>query len=320
MQGVPIDSAQLALRSARLFETKDLDEARERISGIMQPHDLAYDGRGAGRHAHMDFVRLRGLGIGTISFGSALIDVPPLDNYHLFVFCLSGAARLQVAGIESEVDRFKGVTCGPGQALRGRFSADCEQFVLRIDQQRLAEFNGRGDIALAPYFDLRSARAQPWLAVLRALVTDHATLTLSQRDARVAADYEQLLLRLLLNGQALTPDMPPMGRVRPGFVRRAMAFIEAHAAQPLTLGDIAAAAGVAERTLHQSFRHFTGVSPMRYLRDRRLDQARALLLAASPGASVTAAALGAGFSHLGRFAQDYATRFGETPSVTLRRR
>jgi transcriptional regulator GlxA family with amidase domain len=35
--------------------------------------------------------------------------------------------------------------------------------------------------------------------------------------------------------------------------------------------------------------------------------------------SVTSIALAAGFSHLGRFSHDYAERFGERPSETLKR-
>jgi transcriptional regulator GlxA family with amidase domain len=45
-----------------------------------------------------------------------------------------------------------------------------------------------------------------------------------------------------------------------------------------------------------------------------------MLLAASPEtASVSMIALGSGFTHLGRFAQHYRRRFGESPSVTLAR-
>jgi AraC-like DNA-binding protein len=320
MISAPIASDRLAIRSCRLFETGDLDDARERISGVMQPHRLLFHGRGARRRSHMDFLRLRGLGIGTIAFGQAVIDVPPLDDYHLLVFCLSGSALLRTEQGEIAIDRFNGIACASNRPLSGRFSPDCEQFIVRIDRERLATFSGRSDARLAPRVDLRSPRLQPWIATLRNLVTDAATVRLIQRDPRVAADYEQLLLRLLLSGQ----DWAEAGRerhdVRPASVHRAIAYLEAHATSAVTLADVAGAAGVPERTLYDAFRGFEGVSPMRYLRNLRLDRVRARLIAGGADASVTAIALGAGFSHLSRFAQDYAERFGERPSATLRRR
>ncbi|MGN4071462.1 anthranilate 1,2-dioxygenase regulatory protein AndR, partial [Burkholderia gladioli] len=53
----------LALRAHRLFESRDLDETRERISRVMQPHALVPGGRRHGGAAHMDFVRLGRLGL-----------------------------------------------------------------------------------------------------------------------------------------------------------------------------------------------------------------------------------------------------------------
>jgi len=58
---------------------------------------------------------------------------------------------------------------------------------------------------------------------------------------------------------------------------------------------------------------------MMLLRRARLDQARADLEAPGRNTSVTIVAYDCGFSHLGRFAQEYARRFGESPSETLRR-
>ena len=59
---------------------------------------------------------------------------------------------------------------------------------------------------------------------------------------------------------------------------------------------------------------------MGFLREQRLLQARQKLeRAASTGESVTDIALGCGFNHLGKFAQIYRARFGETPSETRRR-
>jgi AraC-like DNA-binding protein len=241
--------------------------------------------------------------------------VPPLDDYHLIIFCLSGSAVLRTDQGSFTVDRFNGVACAANRPLAGEFSTDAEQFVVRIDRQRLAAFTGRPDTSLAAKVDLRAAKLQPWLTALRALVSDPETIGLLRRNPDVAADYEQLLLRLLLNGQDAEPRRE---QARPASVHRAVAYLRAHASGNIALADIAQAAGVAERTLNDAFQRFQGVSPMRYLRDLRLDRVRAGLRAGQ--GSVTELALANGFTHLSRFAQDYADRFGERPSETLRRR
>ena len=61
-------------------------------------------------------------------------------------------------------------------------------------------------------------------------------------------------------------------------------------------------------------------SPMRYLKQLRLNRARMLLRKGSHEVtSVSECAHFAGFSHLGRFSADYRRTFGESPSQTLDR-
>jgi len=89
--------------------------------------------------------------------------------------------------------------------------------------------------------------------------------------------------------------------------------------EPWSVDRIASALGLSTRTLHRVVRREFGVSPMLLLRKARLAQARSELDAPGPGATVTTVALDCGFTHLGRFAQEYARQFGEPPSETLRR-
>ncbi len=109
---------------------------------------------------------------------------------------------------------------------------------------------------------------------------------------------------------APVPGAAPLPRT----IRRAEDYMRAHAHEPITLADLAQAAGCGERALHDGFRKFRGKTPMMALRDIRLDGARRDL--EQDNDSVTQIALKWGFSNLGRFAQAYARRFGEKPSET----
>lgn len=99
----------------------------------------------------------------------------------------------------------------------------------------------------------------------------------------------------------------------------AVEMIHAAAAEPLTLPLLAAHAGVSGRALQLAFQQHVRTTPMRYLRQVRLDLARRELRRAGADDSVGDVARRAGFGHTGRFAAEYATRFGEHPSDTLRR-
>lgn len=87
-----------------------------------------------------------------------------------------------------------------------------------------------------------------------------------------------------------------------------------------SISDLALQSGAAERTLRTAFQKCFGVSPIEYLRVRRLNQARQLLESACVGeTSVTQIAFQLGFWDLGRFAKAYHQLFGKLPSETLRR-
>jgi AraC-like DNA-binding protein len=104
-------------------------------------------------------------------------------------------------------------------------------------------------------------------------------------------------------------------------VRIACDFIDRNLADPITVDDIARAAGVSVRTLQNLFAQQLGQTPTSYLKHERLDRARSDLADAPEGSGITVTdtALRWGFTHLGRFATAYRSRFGESPSQTLRR-
>jgi AraC-like DNA-binding protein/tetratricopeptide (TPR) repeat protein len=87
---------------------------------------------------------------------------------------------------------------------------------------------------------------------------------------------------------------------------------------PLSVGAIAIASGLSERSLRRQFRRFTGQAPVAFHRGLRLEAAREALRAATSQTGVTATAAVHGFSHFGHFAARYRQRFGELPSDTRR--
>jgi len=100
-------------------------------------------------------------------------------------------------------------------------------------------------------------------------------------------------------------------------VARAIEYIHAHLTDAISLADIAAEAQVSARSLQRAFNRALGRTPLRYLRDSRLQAANRTLSVADPVAdTITQIAYRCGFLHLSRFAEAYRAEFGERRGIT----
>jgi len=95
-------------------------------------------------------------------------------------------------------------------------------------------------------------------------------------------------------------------------------YVLANLHSRLTLTDLEKISGLSQRSLHTAFANKFQMSPMQWVKERRLMAANTALLNASPNTTVTQIALDLGFASLGAFAVDYRKRFGESPSATLK--
>jgi AraC family ethanolamine operon transcriptional activator len=93
-------------------------------------------------------------------------------------------------------------------------------------------------------------------------------------------------------------------------------FVHNSTVEVPTSTDIAAAAGVTIRTLHNAMIAVKGVSLQKFMLLNRLWAVRAALLRAGPEDLIKTIALDHGFWHLGRFSRTYRAFFGESPSQT----
>jgi AraC-like DNA-binding protein len=102
-------------------------------------------------------------------------------------------------------------------------------------------------------------------------------------------------------------------------IKHVEACLEARRGETVYLADLCAVTGVSERTLRTVFQESYGMSPVQYLRLRRLHQVRrALRRADSDLNTVQSVANRFGIWHMGRFAVEYRKLFGESPLETLK--
>ena len=103
-------------------------------------------------------------------------------------------------------------------------------------------------------------------------------------------------------------------------MRRFHAAVTSRDDRPIYVSDVCLALGVSDRTLQICCQEQLGMTPNRYIRLRRLQQARrALALADHTRTTVAEIATTYGFWELGRFAGAYRSLYNELPSTTLRR-
>ncbi|WP_048305630.1 GlxA family transcriptional regulator [Halomonas sp. PR-M31] len=103
----------------------------------------------------------------------------------------------------------------------------------------------------------------------------------------------------------------------PRTVANALAVMETHLGQVLTIPEICRRVGQSQRQLTRQFQAHFGETPKQCYLGMRLDQARRILT--DSHCRVTEAALTTGFTHLAHFSRAYQARFGERPSVTAER-
>jgi AraC-like DNA-binding protein len=114
---------------------------------------------------------------------------------------------------------------------------------------------------------------------------------------------------------ATTDSVRGTGRFGRDRVQQAEEFIHAHASLPVTLSQIAAEAGCSPWQLRAAFQSRWGMSPMRYLREVRLDLAHHELDSLGPGApGVAEVARRWGLAHTGRFRPALRRRYGQDPA------
>jgi AraC-like DNA-binding protein len=99
---------------------------------------------------------------------------------------------------------------------------------------------------------------------------------------------------------------------------RGRAWIEAHLFEPIRIGELVRHCHASESSVLRAFRRELGVSPLAYLRRRRLEESMHLL--ESGRYAVTEVAARVGYDNPSAFSAAFRAQFGITPSRALPRR
>ncbi len=155
---------------------------------------------------------------------------------------------------------------------------------------------------------------------LRRRLTSYTDRMASGRtDLRTVGHFEDIAADVVKAVVASSGSRRTAGRPRRQFAaRQAAAYLEQHAHEAPTVGDLCRLTGVSDRSLESGFKEIFGVSPKSFICALRLNGFRNALKAAAPrGTLIADVANDWGFWHMGQLATDYRRMFGELPSTTL---
>lgn len=322
------DPRPAPLDAYRLFESTDLDEAREMVARTFCDHRLSQLRSGDRFDARHNHVAGSCFSLNYIRYG-ADVEIEPgeLGSFYLIQIPIRGAATIRHGGREVLATPDRATVLNPDRHTTMRWHAGCEKILLQIDRlalTRLVEtLSGHtlgGPVRFDPQIDFSTPALAAWARRVRALVaaTDAATTASGAADPFRRLQEEDLLAGFvaLQPGNAAHFFDGPAGTIHPRHVKRALAHIRTHLDGPISLADLAAAAGVSGRTVQLGFQATFGMSPLQMARIERLKQVHFALLSRADDTSIADLASSWGFGHLGRFSALYRQRFGCLPSET----
>lgn len=314
-----------------VFESRSAADFQAHLRQALNNHVMSW---GPGEvDSALYSIDTRHLRLMILRYGPAVeIQPDPFDGFILVQVPLRGRSVIKSDGEITSIGPGQVAVLAPRREISFRWSENCEQLILRVPSAfaktaasrlytPLTDLNEGED--LAPVVLLDSHVAAQWCSLVQSLV-DQINPGHSEGFGHCHPawlEYLEIgLALLLLTHIHKQPDTPVSHALQPPSTKRsaldaARQYSLAHLWAPISLEDLARAAGISSRSLHTFCKQEFGVGPMAWLRDIRLEEARRKILAHSPN-SITDIALAVGFGHLGRFSAYYKDRFGELPSAT----
>jgi AraC-like DNA-binding protein len=323
---------ELPLQRFELFQSHDPDETREIVSRVFCDHKLNLVGTDHRLDARMHSHRIGQIVANYVSYGGeVLIEWGYLNTFYAIQIPISGRSLVQSGADRVYSTSTVASVISPTAYLRQRWSADCQQIILRIERSALhAHLRDLLGVPLweplvfEPEFNISEGLAASWARACLALVEE-----LDQPDSLLfnhhsARHVEFTMMTGLLAAQPHNYShllhIDTSWAVPSRAVNVARTIIEAHPSWTHTVGSLASHAHVSDRTLQLAFREYMQMTPKAYLTKVRMERAHQDLYSASPANLTVARVAGRyGFKHVGRFAVEYKKRFGESPSETLRK-
>ncbi|NUL46576.1 AraC family transcriptional regulator [Cellulosimicrobium funkei] len=311
------------------IDTSDPDRAMSVGGDVYHPHRIRLDSRTRSFRMGLKALHLPNLTLGLLEYGHHVeVSTPPLQDSYQINFTIFGSVSMGYGNQTVLTNQRRAAVHGFTEDTRMEGWQHPARVVgLKIPRQALEqEFElltgapPESPIDFEGELDLEAPGGQAWRSTVQALAQGLTPDSPIAAHALMAEPLAQAVARGLLLAAPHNHSHllhPPSGPAPPAAVADALDFLRANARRPLSVEEIALAAGVSVRTLQAGFRDHLDTTPVAMLRRIRLEGAHRDLLSGRPGTTVSAVARHWGFRHPGRFAIHFAQAFGRSPSEVL---
>ncbi|HEB3530090.1 TPA: AraC family transcriptional regulator [Burkholderia cenocepacia] len=328
-----------------VFSSHSQEESHRHLCKELNEHTLRWNSGEV--DAALYSVGAKQLKLMILRYGPAVEITPrPFDDFSLVQLPLHGRSIIESDGEQASIGPGEVAIISPQRNIRLSWSENCEQLILRIPHtlaHMAAEYASSASVGLKPMrlppvSVLNGKQSTLWCRLLQSLVDqvspEFGEGAVSWHPAWVDYLEKGLVVFLMtqLYGQHVSTNLSSRLTESDDIVNdhghqsshagedplnAAKRYVLSRLSAPISLEDLARAAGLSTRSLHTKCKKEFGVGPMTWLRDIRLDVAQQRLRQGGARSNVTNVAMAVGFGHFGRFSAYYEERFGELPRATL---
>lgn len=329
LQFTPVTPPELVLSNYEVCRSSDIEEVRSSGANILCKNELKLSGYNKGLNASIYYRKVGGIGVGRISYGAEITISPvAFEDFLLIQMPIRGFERITL-GNDKVVSTPKvfGII-NPGVKSVINHEADTEKLIIRVDKsliekncQQILNLTLNKDIEFDSTMLLETKAGTQWISMV-GWIFDFISRE-ENLSPLMVSQFENMLVNMLLTNQRNNYSAEIHNdsvSIAPYFVKRVEHYIQDNAHKPIAINDMAEYAGVSSRAIFTGFRKYRNTTPMRHLKEVRLQYVHEDLKRGCVGTDkVITIAFNWGFSHLGHFSTDYKRRFGETPYETLLR-
>lgn len=320
---------ELVLSDYEVCRSSDIEEIRLSGEKILCANDLKLSNSNTSLNASFYYRKIGNIGVGRISYGGEITVSPVIfEDFLLIQIPIRGFERIMLGNDKILCTPKTIGIINPYVKTVISHQPDTEKLIIRIDKkliekncQQILNRTLNKSIEFDSIMSLETKAGAQWLNMISWIydfVSGEDNLS-PLMVAQIENNIVNMLLTYQNNNYSAEIYNDPFSVV-PSFIKRIENYIQENAHKPIAINDMAEYAGVSSRSIFTGFKKYRNTTPMRYLKEVRLQYAYEDLKRGHVGKdTVTTVAFNWGFSHLGHFSTDYKRRFGETPYETLLR-
>ena len=319
------------LQQFPIFQSSDIEEAHDLIAKNFSRHSLQILSSKQNLSSRYDGLFFNNMGLMCGTYGADVRINPESNQYFFTQTTLAGHTRVSMANEAVDTGNGTTVVVSPSANYEMNLGQGSSRLIAMFEREALEKQLSRmlnADLDKPLMFDLsmedNRGQRSTWLRSLDFLCDQFSLSQDLASSESFLAHASDLLMTQLLSGQShnFSEQLHHDPVIHsPRHVRRAIAYIENHIHEPISLAEMAEAVGVTARTLQKGFIKYLESTPSEYIRRLRLNCIHDELTRANElDTQVSSVLMDYGITSFGHFSKLYKSVFGCTPAETLRRR